>query len=138
VHVPLGLPVGVGELLERAHRAHPGAVDEHVQAPEALPAGGNRPVPGIGLGDVQSEALGAATDAGASRLERLSSAPDEKHLCPLGAELLRHREPDPPRATGDDAGAVSQSEVHGRPILPCRLGGESLDRIGGLIARRNG
>ena len=35
VELPLGLPLVVGELLERAHRARAGVVDEHVDAPEA-------------------------------------------------------------------------------------------------------
>ena len=112
VELPLALPVVVGELLERAHEARAGVVDEHVDGPEA--ARRTRPRcarPSPACGDVRRRPTRAPSSA-ATRAELVAGARDEQHPRALRAQQPRRREADAARRAGDDARLAVEPEVH--------------------------
>jgi hypothetical protein len=120
VDLPHRVPLFVGELLDRAHLAHAGGVDEHIDRLEALTAGGHRALAGVRGGDVQGQPRDRARIAltvlcGA--LEGGLTAADQQDAGAFGDEPAGHMQTDAPRAAGDDAGAICEPEVHVRGIV---------------------
>ena len=115
VDLPHRLPLLVGERRDRPHLAHAGAVDEHVDGLEPLPARRHRALAGVRLGHVErqpgDEPRLALTLLG-GRAQRRLTASHQQDAGALGDEAARHLKADPARAAGDDAGAICEAEVH--------------------------
>ena len=97
VQVPLGLPVGVLELVERLDLRRACVVDQNVDAAEAGLALGHDPLGGAGLGHVGPESLAAG---------------DRQHVCALLRQQPGHRRADAAAVHRDHACLALQTQIH--------------------------
>ena len=84
-------------------------VDEHVEAPEALPVASDDAADRVGVGDVGGHGLhltSAPAQPLGHRFERVGPAGADGQPVALGGEGLGEREPDAAAGSGHDRGAV--------------------------------
>ena len=97
MELPLLLPVGIGQLVERAHPHGAGVVHQRIDAAEPLQALGHDALAGVGLGHVDRE---------------VRAPRHGEHGRALFGEHARGGEPDAAARAGHDARLPVQTEIH--------------------------